>query len=206
MIGKKTKGKQKITIRKVEKLEDRMVTFSKRRTGIYTKLTELSILCGSDVAFLVYSGAGKPYTFGSPSFEAVAERFLNGNQPVNNGEGLTSPSSIVEAHKKVKLDELCKTFNKLMEETAEEEEKAKTSAAAIEPSLPVEIDEWWTVEPKNNEEAMQLLRRYEEFYGKLCEAAAVRISGGDAAPSTSTFPQVTLPQVKLTGNYYSRLG
>uniref|UniRef100_A0A1J3J072 Agamous-like MADS-box protein AGL61 n=1 Tax=Noccaea caerulescens TaxID=107243 RepID=A0A1J3J072_NOCCA len=186
MRGKKTRGKQKINIKKVEKDEDRMVTFSKRRSGIYTKLSEISILCGAEVGFLVYSGAGKPYTFGSPSFEAVAERFLNGDHPVMiNGQGRSSSSSIVEAHKKMKLDELCKKYNSVMEESNAEEERRKTAAAAMAAhSLPVESDAWWKVDdPKEDEDAKQLLRTYESLYDKLCDLAGGRSHGGDASTS-----------------------
>ncbi|KAG2303926.1 hypothetical protein Bca52824_032577 [Brassica carinata] len=86
-----------------------MVMFSKRRNGIYNKLSELSILCGADVGCLIYSGSGKPFTFGSPSFDVVAQRFLHGNHHagVINGEGYSSSSMIVDAHKKVKVDKFC---------------------------------------------------------------------------------------------------
>ncbi|EOA33477.1 hypothetical protein CARUB_v100214251mg, partial [Capsella rubella] len=68
---------QKIDIKKIEKSKDRLVKLSKRRNGIYTKLCELSVLSGVHIAFLGYTDSGKPFTFGSPSFQAVAERFLN---------------------------------------------------------------------------------------------------------------------------------
>ncbi|CAA7020382.1 unnamed protein product [Microthlaspi erraticum] len=161
-----------------------MVTFSKRRSGIYTKLSEISILCGADVGFLVYSGAGKPYTFGSPSFQAVAERFLNGNHPemINSERRLSSSSLIVEAHRKMKLDELCKKYNSVMEESSAEEERGKKSAAMAH-SLPVESDAWWKADPKEDEDAKQLLLTYEHLYDKLCDLACGRSHGGDASTS-----------------------
>ncbi|ESQ33881.1 hypothetical protein EUTSA_v10009431mg [Eutrema salsugineum] len=179
MREKKTKGKQKIKIRKVEKNGDRMVTFSKRRNGIYTKLAELTVLCGAETGFLVYSGAGKPYTFGSPSFIAVAERFLEINRRVViNGES-SSSSAIVDAHKKVKVEELCKTFNNLMEEAEAEAERGKAVAAAKAlgtSTLPVESDDdaWWKSDPDDKEEATRVLASFEEFYEKLCEVAVRR--------------------------------
>lgn len=188
MREKKTKGKQKINIKRMEKDEERLVTFSKRRSGIYTKLSELSILCGADVGFLVFSGAGKPFTFGSPSFEAVAERFFNRDRPQQtNGEG--SSSSIVDAHKKVKIEELCKTYNDLVEKADAEEARAMTKAAAT--ALPVDNDAWWRDDPKNDEEAAQLLAKFEELYKKLCEVAEGR-SHGENGASTSSFSQANL--------------
>ncbi|EOA34850.1 hypothetical protein CARUB_v10022431mg [Capsella rubella] len=70
MNTKKSKGKQKINIKKIERSKDRLVTLSKRRNGIYTKLCELSVLCRIHIAFLGYTDSGKPFTFGSPSFQA----------------------------------------------------------------------------------------------------------------------------------------
>ncbi|ESR34581.1 hypothetical protein CICLE_v10006559mg [Citrus x clementina] len=37
MAAKKTKGRQKIEIKKIENEDDRLITFSKRRSGIYKK-------------------------------------------------------------------------------------------------------------------------------------------------------------------------
>ncbi|KAF8089112.1 hypothetical protein N665_0518s0037, partial [Sinapis alba] len=152
MAEKKTKGKQKIDIKKVENNEVRMVTFSKRKNGIYSKLSQLSILCGADVGFLTYSGSGQPFTFGSPSFDVVAQRFLHGNNHsgIINGEGYSPSSMIVEAHKKRKVDEFCKKLNNMSDE-----------AAHASPSLPVESDASLKVGPKDDEEAKQLLRRFE---------------------------------------------
>ncbi|CAF2044772.1 BnaA09g26550D [Brassica napus] len=183
MGGKKTRGRQKIDIKKVTKNEDRIITFSKRKNGIYTKLSELSILCGADVGFLIYSGSGKPFTFGSPSFDDVAQRFLHGNHHsgIINGEGNSSASLIVDAHKKVKMDEFCKNLNNLMEiKTDAEEEKLKMAEPAYAPSLPVK---------STDEEEKQLLRRYEEYYEELCEVAAAKIRGRYDAAASSSFPQ-----------------
>lgn len=175
MGGKKTKGKQKIDIKKVEKNVDRMITFCKRRNGIYTKLSELSVLCGADVGCLIYSGSGKPFTFGSPSFDDVAQRFLHGNHHSGIIKGEGSSSMIVDAHKKVKVDELCKNLNNM-------------SKAAHAPSLPVKSDASWKVDPKDDEEAKQLLRRFEEYYEELCEAADARSRRRYDASASSSFP------------------
>ncbi|KAL0795801.1 hypothetical protein Bca101_067178 [Brassica carinata] len=153
-----------------------MVTFCKRKTGIYTKLSELSILCGTDVGFLIYSGSGKPFTFGSPSFDDVAQRFLHGNHHsgIINGEGYSSSSTIVDAHKKLKVEELCKKLNNMSE-------------AAHAPPVPVKSDASWKVDPNDDKEAKQLLRRFEEYYEELCEVADAR-SRGRYDASTSLFP------------------
>ncbi|KAK9208997.1 hypothetical protein WN944_001358 [Citrus x changshan-huyou] len=56
-----------------------MVTFSKRRQGLFQKAEEYANITGSQIAVLVFSPAGNPYVHGSPSFDAVIDKFLSVN-------------------------------------------------------------------------------------------------------------------------------
>ncbi|VAH70388.1 unnamed protein product [Triticum turgidum subsp. durum] len=69
-------GRQKIEIRKIESEEARQVCFSKRRAGLFKKASELAVLCGAEVAAVVFSPAGKAFSFGHPSVEAILDRFV----------------------------------------------------------------------------------------------------------------------------------
>nr|GMD61747.1 agamous-like MADS-box protein AGL62 [Ipomoea batatas] len=75
--NKASKGKRKIEIKRIEQKSSRLVTFSKRRAGIFKKASELSMLCGAEVAVLVRSPAGRVFGFGYPSIEAVIQRYEN---------------------------------------------------------------------------------------------------------------------------------
>ncbi|XP_055814950.1 agamous-like MADS-box protein AGL61 [Solanum dulcamara] len=57
-------GKKKIEIEKITKETSRMVTFSKRRKGLFKKAKELESMTGSRVASIVFSPTGRPYTCG----------------------------------------------------------------------------------------------------------------------------------------------
>ncbi|KAF7139964.1 hypothetical protein RHSIM_Rhsim06G0206800 [Rhododendron simsii] len=70
-------GKKKIEIKMREKGEQRMVTFSKRRQGLFKKSRELHCLTGAHVASVVFSPTGRPYVHGDPSFDATIDRYLN---------------------------------------------------------------------------------------------------------------------------------
>ncbi|XP_050370707.1 agamous-like MADS-box protein AGL29 [Argentina anserina] len=70
-------GRRKIEMKKVMDSSSRQVTFSKRRTGLFKKAHEIATLCGAQVGIVVFSPGGKPYSFGHPSVDAVADRFLN---------------------------------------------------------------------------------------------------------------------------------
>ncbi|XP_042396895.1 agamous-like MADS-box protein AGL61 [Zingiber officinale] len=70
-------GRQKIEIKRIEREEARQVCFSKRRTGLFKKANELSVLCGANLAVVVFSPAGKPFSFGHPSVDSVLNRFVS---------------------------------------------------------------------------------------------------------------------------------
>ncbi|XP_031390596.1 agamous-like MADS-box protein AGL62 [Punica granatum] len=77
-LPRSTRGRQKIEIKKREKVEIRRVTFTKRRKGLFEKAAEMSILCGSKVAILTFSEGRKAFCFGNPDPDAVLEGYLNG--------------------------------------------------------------------------------------------------------------------------------
>ncbi|OMO93916.1 Transcription factor, MADS-box [Corchorus capsularis] len=104
----------------IENEDDRLITFSKRRSGIYKKASELTTLCGAEIAFVVFSPAGKAFSFGHPSVESVANRFLNQNPPPNDN---THP--LVEAHRKVRINHLTQQHNELLNQLDAEKERAK---------------------------------------------------------------------------------
>ncbi|CAO2181139.1 unnamed protein product, partial [Urochloa humidicola] len=74
---KKTRGRQKIEIKPIESPAARYVCFSKRHSGLFKKAADLSALCGAHVAVVIFSRAGKPFSFGHPSVNAVVDRFLD---------------------------------------------------------------------------------------------------------------------------------
>ncbi|XP_074355278.1 MADS-box transcription factor 23 isoform X2 [Apium graveolens] len=70
-------GRGKIEIKKIENVNSRQVTFSKRRTGLLKKAKELSILCDSDVGVIIFSSTGKLYEFSSSRMEQIIARYNN---------------------------------------------------------------------------------------------------------------------------------
>ncbi|PKI65720.1 hypothetical protein CRG98_013909 [Punica granatum] len=57
--------KGKIVIRKINCSKSRQVTFFKRRTGLFKKAKELSILCDAEIGLIIFSCTGKVYDFAS---------------------------------------------------------------------------------------------------------------------------------------------
>ncbi|XP_044440653.1 MADS-box transcription factor 51-like [Triticum aestivum] len=62
--GGKTKRKRgRVELRRIEDRTSRQVRFSKRRSGLFKKAFELSVLCDAEVALVVFSPAGRLYEF-----------------------------------------------------------------------------------------------------------------------------------------------
>lgn len=78
---KKSKGRQKIEMMKMKNESNLQVTFSKRRSGLFKKVSELCTLCGAEIAIIVFSPGRKVFSFGHPSVESVLDRFLHNNPP-----------------------------------------------------------------------------------------------------------------------------
>ncbi|KAK1436088.1 hypothetical protein QVD17_01863 [Tagetes erecta] len=90
MKKKTTKGRKKIEIKKIEETNSRQVTFSKRRTGLFKKASELCVLTGAQVAVLVNSPGGRVFAFGHPNVDNLVDRYLKSNSGQNSGAGVTS--------------------------------------------------------------------------------------------------------------------
>ncbi|CAH8360753.1 unnamed protein product [Eruca vesicaria subsp. sativa] len=96
-MEKKSRGRQRIKMAKMENKSNLQVTFSKRRSGLFKKASELNTLCGADIAVIVFSSCGKVYSFGHPDVEIMVNRFKHINQPFPNPNN-NMPLSEVQPH------------------------------------------------------------------------------------------------------------
>ncbi|VFQ71892.1 unnamed protein product [Cuscuta campestris] len=68
-------GRGKTEMKKIEKVSNRQVTFSKRKAGLLKKAKELSILCDAQVAVIIFSTTGRLFQFSSSSMEHVLAKY-----------------------------------------------------------------------------------------------------------------------------------
>ncbi|KAL1545244.1 agamous-like MADS-box protein AGL15 [Salvia divinorum] len=68
-------GRGKIEIKKIENVNSRQVTFSKRRAGLFKKANELAVLCEAEVAVIIFSNTGKLFEFANTSMKKVLSRY-----------------------------------------------------------------------------------------------------------------------------------
>ncbi|XP_074335833.1 agamous-like MADS-box protein AGL62 [Apium graveolens] len=82
MMQKKTQGRKKIEIKRISDESRRQVTFSKRRTGLFNKASELCVLTGAETAIITQSPGGRVFAFGHPSVDCVVDKYLAGSSSV----------------------------------------------------------------------------------------------------------------------------
>ncbi|KAL2542009.1 MADS-box protein SOC1 [Abeliophyllum distichum] len=66
----------KVEMKLIENTTSRHLTFSKRRNGLMKKAYELSVLCDSEVALIIFSQKGSLYEFSSSNMENTIKRYL----------------------------------------------------------------------------------------------------------------------------------
>ncbi|TYH66763.1 hypothetical protein ES332_D06G145700v1 [Gossypium tomentosum] len=134
---KKTKESKKLRLRSLKMQMIGSSHFSKRRTGIYKKVSELSILCGGEILFIIFSPAGKPYSFGHPSVESVAKRFSNAGQHLE--ETTDAP---VETYRKERINCLYK-ISLMSKDQLDVIKEKQMEIALAQRSHGTEIRHWW---------------------------------------------------------------
>ncbi|KAH6791910.1 AGAMOUS-like 8 [Perilla frutescens var. hirtella] len=70
-------GRGRVELKRIENKISRQVTFSKRRSGLWKKANEISVLCDAQIALLVFSTKGKLFHYSShdSSMGRILERY-----------------------------------------------------------------------------------------------------------------------------------
>ncbi|CAA2996684.1 agamous-like MADS-box AGL62 [Olea europaea subsp. europaea] len=100
-MTRKSRGRQKIEMAKMSKESNLLVTFSKRRSGLFKKASELCTLCGAEIAIIVFSPGKKVFSFGHPCVESIVDRYM-----MRNSTPSSSTMQLMEAHRNASVREL----------------------------------------------------------------------------------------------------
>nr|QOH28312.1 fruitfull-like protein 1 [Hippeastrum hybrid cultivar] len=69
-------GRGRVQLKRIESTINRQVTFSKRRSGLFKKAHEISVLCDAEVALIVFSAKGRLYEYSTDSrMESILDRY-----------------------------------------------------------------------------------------------------------------------------------
>ncbi|XVE64007.1 hypothetical protein DITRI_Ditri07aG0066800 [Diplodiscus trichospermus] len=172
----KTKGRQRIEIKQLEKKNKLHVTFTKRRTGLFKKASELCILSGAKIGIIVLSPSPreKPFCFGHPNIDTILDQYLNnvGNPHFEDiGDDVITDLPAFEL------------INKQYEESLKELEKEKKRGKEIEEEKKmgnINGGFWWDIEAIEGmgvEELEAYMKAMEELKNNLIvRANALRMA------------------------------
>lgn len=136
MVKRSSLGRQRIAMEKISKKTHLQVTFSKRRAGLFKKASELCILCGVEIAIIVFSPANKIFSFSYPEVESILERFLVGNHPPTSDLA----HQLIEAHRNAKVCELSAQLTHILDLLESEKKKGEELSQMRKASL---SQCWW---------------------------------------------------------------
>ncbi|CAN0912424.1 Agamous-like MADS-box protein AGL61 [Linum grandiflorum] len=124
-------------MKKIERDTNLMVTFSKRKLGIYKMANELVTLVGCEMGFLVFSPTGKPFSYAHPSFDHIARRYLGQYHHQHQDPFI---SYAMEASKQAKIEQLTKRYNDVLEQYENELRKEIALLVKFDGEAP---NNWW---------------------------------------------------------------
>ncbi|KAL5070419.1 hypothetical protein RYX36_021306 [Vicia faba] len=81
---RKSRGRQKIEMKKMSNESNLQVTFSRCRSGLFKKANKLCTLCDAEVALVVFTPSEKVFSFGHPNIDTLIDRYLSLIPPQNN--------------------------------------------------------------------------------------------------------------------------
>nr|GMD74269.1 agamous-like MADS-box protein AGL61 [Ipomoea batatas] len=104
-----TRGRQRVSLARIENDVQRHVTFSKRRTGLFKKASEMSTLCGTEIAMVVFSPSDKPFSFSNPDMNTVLTKYFGENPRTEANVA----EHIIRAHQDAKMRAMTSQINVL---------------------------------------------------------------------------------------------
>ncbi|XP_047312551.1 agamous-like MADS-box protein AGL62 [Impatiens glandulifera] len=79
------------------------VTFCKRKSGLFKKISELITLCGAEVLLLVFSPTNRVFSYGHPSVDEIIGRLFGSSSPT----GLSCETQqMIESYRSSNIREL----------------------------------------------------------------------------------------------------
>lgn len=118
-------GRKKTQMEFIDSESARHVTFSKRRSGLFKKASELCTMCAVEVAIIIFSIGGKAFSFGHPNVQSVFNRLRCSENPD------ASTSSNEAAGQDPILHDLNKTHSDLIEDVGLVKKLGKKMRRAI---------------------------------------------------------------------------
>lgn len=79
MSSRKSKGRQKVEMKKMPNANNLQVTFSMRKSGLFKKASDLPTDRNAEIAIIIFSHGTKIFSLGHPCVETIIDHFFNEN-------------------------------------------------------------------------------------------------------------------------------
>uniref|UniRef100_A0A7N0ZTT1 MADS-box domain-containing protein n=1 Tax=Kalanchoe fedtschenkoi TaxID=63787 RepID=A0A7N0ZTT1_KALFE len=170
-----------------------LVTFSKRKSNLLKKANVLCTLCGVECAIVVFSPAGKVFSFGHPSVDQVTDRYLNGilNPTPSPPPPNQVPQNPSEGQHQAGTDIVQTLSAELSKLTSPLEASKKHGQALDERRAARMATNWWErpVADINNAAQLDALRdAMLNLRGKVYTQAGLRIQASASSSSVPAAP------------------
>ncbi|CAF1029441.1 unnamed protein product [Rotaria sp. Silwood1] len=101
-------GRKKINITRIIDERTRQVTFTKRKFGLMKKAYELSVLCGCEIALMIFNSNDRLFQYASSDMDKVLLKYADYNEP---HESCTNVDIIDILNKKIKPTQVATSTN-----------------------------------------------------------------------------------------------
>ncbi|KAF4382014.1 hypothetical protein G4B88_006646 [Cannabis sativa] len=121
------RGRRRVSMTRMTNESNLQVTFSKRRSGLFKKASELCTLCGVQIAIIVFSPGNKVYSFGHSSVNVVIDRYMNPEHyaMLMASQANSGTFQLIEAHRNATLRELNQQLTHITEQMESLKKRAK---------------------------------------------------------------------------------
>ncbi|XP_050204486.1 agamous-like MADS-box protein AGL29 [Mercurialis annua] len=189
----------------IEGASARQASFSKRRTGIFKKASELCTLCDAEAAVVIFSPGGKPYCFGHPCFEAIMEKVADPGNP-DNGYAQHM------AERQARIHDLRKQYADMLQQVKAEKKrgdeleqmtKAETEKMALwdRPLETLNFEELMTLKSMVEQAQAKVAKRFQELSAQDSDpSASTSGNSGEALDPSATDAEVT--DADTSGNFH----
>ncbi|EOA37054.1 hypothetical protein CARUB_v10010156mg [Capsella rubella] len=196
-------GRRKVEMVKMTNETNLQVTFSKRRSGLFKKASELCTLCDANIAILLFSPSGKVFSFGHPDLSLLLDNSPERISNIDLDHGSRNPY----------LQMLNDRYAELM--AGKEREQMKRAMIVQNQRRNNEPDNWWRISTEElsfgqlarMKLALEVLRRKVEetasqfhqtnanyYIGSSGTAASEPVNGGNVSTNQELFhPIYSLP-------------
>ncbi|CAI8598963.1 unnamed protein product [Vicia faba] len=178
--GRKCQGCQKIEMKKMSNESNLQVTFSRQRSELFKKVSELCTLCDAQIAFVVFSPSEKVFSFGHPNIDTIIDHYLYRFPQQNN-----DIMEFIKARRKASVCEINTQLTQI-NNTLDIEKKLGDELSHLHKEFEAQF--WWTCSiDKMNWAQLEMFKKSMEDLRYLIAQNAINLVIQDTHTQTLPF-------------------